>query len=901
MKIKKIKINNFRNYKGLHIFNLSPDINILYGENGNGKSSFFDGLEWCLTGKIARFSGNKPPKEAIANKEMLNIEECFVEIYFTNLCLRRSFIRNENGFGNIEFTLFVIDNDSIMEKVASGEDNVDAVLRKRFREEGIEYKDVKYRVGEVINKAYILSQDQVTDFVTRDKPNERFSALASIMGFEKILKLRKNLVNSKRYISDSIDNFNKEEVEIRKDIDRLREKIKPIDKIIASEFMGVYGALPKDRLEIKEKYERQQKLLFNLDEDLINIQKIYREGIDTTESIENKITFLKELVVQDEALLEKRIIDENKLKTELETSNAKLMKIQNNEMAMAKLSKALQEKEEIRRKLIELNLGNITESYERAKSVLFEKEQEDRKINFAKKYIAEYHQSKSTILHYFKMLEDHINMLNINRTKINILRKEESQLTSTILNYEDKDASLNVLIKNIEEIQNYLKMNNTNGSCPVCLSKVGENLEEVIQENIINLMNNLGFQKDEVSKQMKQKETLSHDIFKISNLIKQQENTIDNINMQYRNAHESINNIEGNLLFSNFFTLEYEAIIDKEKEIKDLIKKIRRALEYLTSLDEQKEKDTINSDNESSISNIDLNSLSESIITKKQFLKELTQEINKLKDKISINKKTVFDLHNIQEKVQYYLVKYKQNSVGSVILTIEKQQRKGNHLLQLFDNIEGYLNNDLYNSEIKTEIKSAMRDLGKIKISRKNAERKLLILKQILSRMDREYGEEATDFLNNKNSSIQTYYRYLNPSPGHLNRLHFEVTDNENLFIKIFENGTEIPYLIDANMVLSSGQLNVLALAIFIATNEAQNCSYFDFLAIDDPIQNMDDINRFSICDILGNLDRQLIFSTHDEEFLNLFLKKNEEKNSRISLFMLNVDENSYKPIELNK
>ncbi|MCW1941181.1 hypothetical protein OMD49_24355 [Bacillus anthracis] len=71
----------------------------------------------------------------------------------------------------------------------------------------MKYRDVKYKVGEIINKAYILSQDQVADFVTRDKPSERYNALASIMGFEKVLKIRKNLNTSLKCFNETEENL----------------------------------------------------------------------------------------------------------------------------------------------------------------------------------------------------------------------------------------------------------------------------------------------------------------------------------------------------------------------------------------------------------------------------------------------------------------------------------------------------------------------------------------------------------------------------------------------------------------------------------------------------------------------------------------------------------------------
>ncbi|MEH6936745.1 hypothetical protein V7056_02670 [Bacillus sp. JJ664] len=208
-----------------------------------------------------------------------------------------------------------------------------------------------------------------------------------------------------------------------------------------------------------------------------------------------------------------------------------------------------------------------------------------------------------------------------------------------------------------------------------------------------------------------------------------------------------------------------------------------------------------------------------------------------------------------------------------------------------------------YNQGINNEMQKVRKDQevldGKLnKVLVKNE-----IIDTMLYKLDSEYGKEATDFLNSDKSTIQTYYRYLNPTPSQFNNLYFDVVNNEELYIKIKEetniSNEDVSYYANANMVLSSGQLNVLALSIFIATNEAQSCSYFDFIAIDDPIQNMDDINRFSICDVLSQLTRQLIFSTHDQEFLSLFLKKNEHQIDKITLYALNSEDNQYLPLKL--
>jgi len=70
-----------------------------------------------------------------------------------------------------------------------------------------------------------------------------------------------------------------------------------------------------------------------------------------------------------------------------------------------------------------------------------------------------------------------------------------------------------------------------------------------------------------------------------------------------------------------------------------------------------------------------------------------------------------------------------------------------------------------------------------------------------------------------------------------------------------------------------------------------------DFIGIDDPIQNMDDINQFSMIDVLSQLQKQLIFTTHDAKYVNLFLKKNELRLDDISVYYLDAENDNYENI----
>lgn len=148
-------------------------------------------------------------------------------------------------------------------------------------------------------------------------------------------------------------------------------------------------------------------------------------------------------------------------------------------------------------------------------------------------------------------------------------------------------------------------------------------------------------------------------------------------------------------------------------------------------------------------------------------------------------------------------------------------------------------------------------------------EDKFKIIEKEINKINDSYS--FAQIVNNNESAIQQYFNYLNPNVSSYRNLHFNIDDvNSSLELEIVNNDSTVR----ADNVLSSGQLNVLAIAIFIAKNIGQKDSLIDFIAIDDPIQNMDDINQFSMIDVLSQLKKQVIFTTHDSKYVNLFLKK---------------------------
>ena len=74
MWVKKIELKNFRNYKNQKL-ELNKNVNVLYGENAQGKTNIIESIFLCSMGKSFR---------AKKDKEMIKLDEdsCSVEVEY---------------------------------------------------------------------------------------------------------------------------------------------------------------------------------------------------------------------------------------------------------------------------------------------------------------------------------------------------------------------------------------------------------------------------------------------------------------------------------------------------------------------------------------------------------------------------------------------------------------------------------------------------------------------------------------------------------------------------------------------------------------------------------------------------------------------------------------------------
>lgn len=128
---------------------------------------------------------------------------------------------------------------------------------------------------------------------------------------------------------------------------------------------------------------------------------------------------------------------------------------------------------------------------------------------------------------------------------------------------------------------------------------------------------------------------------------------------------------------------------------------------------------------------------------------------------------------------------------------------------------------------------------------------------------------------------INTIYKKIDPHPD-FKRIAFNCTfpDDGKPKLQVYVEDDEGNNIVSPTLSFSSAQINVLSLSIFLAkalnTKNADNA--VDCIFIDDPVQSMDSINVLGVIDLLRslsiNLGKQIIISTHDDNFHALLKRK---------------------------
>jgi exonuclease SbcC len=205
---------------------------------------------------------------------------------------------------------------------------------------------------------------------------------------------------------------------------------------------------------------------------------------------------------------------------------------------------------------------------------------------------------------------------------------------------------------------------------------------------------------------------------------------------------------------------------------------------------------------------------------------------------------------------------------------------------------------------IEKDLNNLSIDLELIKdnIKRNELEEKIEKLKNILPRLHNSFKKidaAKNDCMSFVETGINNYfnkevineiYSRIEPHPK-LTKIDFSTDFNEKgePRLLITTGNDNIEEKVNPILFLSAGQVNVLSLSIFLAKAFEYGNETIETIFMDDPIQNLSDINVLSFIDLLRTLiskhDKQIVISTHDEKFFRLLQNKLPEEYCNTKYF----------------
>jgi DNA repair exonuclease SbcCD ATPase subunit len=177
--------------------------------------------------------------------------------------------------------------------------------------------------------------------------------------------------------------------------------------------------------------------------------------------------------------------------------------------------------------------------------------------------------------------------------------------------------------------------------------------------------------------------------------------------------------------------------------------------------------------------------------------------------------------------------------------------------------------------EVENEFKKAAAEREKIKRGLERAEKLKLAVRDVVADLNDQILKEQEEFINKifKRIYPHPFFRQIN--------LKTTVSRQGSNSLLIECKNKSGKTIVNPAFTFSKAQVNIVAISIFLSMALRQQCTKLNTILLDDPMQSMDDLNIISFIDVLrscsmegGDLNKQLVLSTHDDKFYRLLLKK---------------------------
>nr|WP_236588345.1 hypothetical protein [Tumebacillus amylolyticus] len=865
---------------------------VLYGPNGHGKTSFFDAIEWGLTGEIHRYS--EPSDERNRSRFVRNhfaptLPEVTLELLLGS-GERIKVIRkgtagglSRTDYGKNKTLLKIVYED---EKVVL-EPQSERLLESFLIREG--WRD-KITVMGGLNLTHLLGQEKMSRFLRGMKESERYDAISSLFGtqafmrykgvFEQWVKDLKEkssmLLGQVAEVGDSLTRIQQELVHQESKV--LTEEVD--DRELFHSYIDLFK-LPLDLYEDR-KWNELHSIAVRCQQELRDARlsmeygpirnlamadsmfSSWRSRIITHEETHKRLKELKRV---------SNLLERQKFLEELLDGFAEYFKQEGSKVHWEKdiaVSSERLQKSEMRADALRsfanavmtsLQVADDQENYSALVSSisqisLHDRESKDRLIG--------------VLLNFVAVRDSWLKASAVLETSDEVLQRLESEAkTFQLLN----DRYLNLL----RAVQEYASQNKEMDACPAC-GTAGITSEHLLQH--------VEFERDKVHPQLS---VLELGIHKARELVLQQSEDLHALKNRVEKARSEVER--------QLEELAKKASSEQEKRMRfrEQVEYLETELANLNRSRERYQRQAKNIGMDVSDADFHRGLLKESMGLKLQLgsysfedQKDVRYQIEMCQELIMQAEmedakffKTLELLGPPLEEVKYWSVKQLETFLHALrdqqTTEVEEleQKEKLNALVRSI--LEELLDGGRLQSLRKEQLvlnehyKKLQDEIGQIELDLSVAQEAMGNVQVAVDGLNESVMEQLFE-------TVQTIFARINSHPMY-RKLEFTKDrrfQNYKLLMQVLA-GDQVA---NPAYIFSAAQINSIALAVFLAMSIQQQWSPLKLMALDDPVQSMDELNVLGLVDFIRVLsnqsghDKQIIISTHDATFYRIMLKK---------------------------
>jgi DNA sulfur modification protein DndD len=287
LKLKSVRLRNWKCYENEEIqFNLDTDkrIWIVFGQNGFGKTSLLEAIQWCLYG-----SETISPTELLDRFNRIAIKEnpqLELSVQLTFECEGESYDIRQLAFeGDFESNNNTYDISRTAKRVVRGTTASAQVYEAIIQKNGINQADVRERIEELLPKSckefFFFDGVEIKRYAQRLHTQETLKAIERILGIPELRNLREDAERAMQNLQKKLERAASAKDSLKQEtlkLEDIQEEIKT----------------KREQLQIaKEEYEEAVNILKSTHEEAKQIQAL-RGKLDDLARLERGKTRLQE-------------------------------------------------------------------------------------------------------------------------------------------------------------------------------------------------------------------------------------------------------------------------------------------------------------------------------------------------------------------------------------------------------------------------------------------------------------------------------------------------------------------------------------------------------------------------------------------------------------------------------